>query len=118
MPRRVTVEICVVLVARLIASIKRRIQDLIIRHLDLSRLYGDLPQSRLDFLKREVRYIPLYFDRALACSSLKSALQVLLDAELSFLTQYEDGWAVDVLVRNLYFRRRRMIEYKVISIIF
>jgi hypothetical protein len=69
---------------------KRRIQDLIIRHLDLSRLYGDLPQSRLDFLKREV----------------------LLDAELSFLTQYEDGWAVDVLVRNLYFRRRRMIEYK------
>lgn len=69
---------------------KRRIRDLIIRHLDLSRLYGDLPQSRLDFLKREV----------------------LLDAELSFLTQYEDGWAVDVLVRNLYFRRCRMIEYK------
>ncbi|KAG1852675.1 hypothetical protein F4604DRAFT_1293834 [Suillus subluteus] len=67
---------------------KRRIRDLIIRHLDLSRLYGDLPQSRLDFLKREV----------------------LLDAELSFLTQYEDGWAVDVLVRNVYFRRRELME--------
>lgn len=66
---------------------KRRIQDLIIQHLDLSRLYGDLPQSRLDFLKREV----------------------LLDAELSFLTHYEDGWAVDVLVRNLYFRRRKLM---------
>ncbi|KAG2129709.1 uncharacterized protein EDB93DRAFT_1181739 [Suillus bovinus] len=73
-----------------LTHVKKKIQALIIRHLDLSKLYGDLPQSRLDFLKREV----------------------LLDAELSFLTQYEDGWAVDVLVRNLYYRRRRMAEQK------
>lgn len=119
MPRQVTVEICVVLKARLIASIKRKIRKLIIRHLDLSKLYGDLPQSRLDFLKREVRdIIPLYFDRARACSSLKSGLQVLLDAELSFMIQYEDGWAVDVLVRNLYFQRLKLVEEKVILIIF
>ncbi|KAG2064004.1 hypothetical protein BDR04DRAFT_342359 [Suillus decipiens] len=58
------------------------------RHLDLSKLYEDLPQSRLDFLKREI----------------------LLDAELSFLTQYEDGWAVDVLVRKLYYERRKLME--------
>lgn len=69
---------------------KRRIRSLIIRHLDLSKLYADLPQSRLDFLKREV----------------------LLDAELSFLTQYEDGWAVDVLIRHLYFQRCNLVEEK------
>ncbi|KAG1809780.1 uncharacterized protein HD556DRAFT_3107 [Suillus plorans] len=69
---------------------KRKIRKLIIRHLDLSKLYGDLPQSRLDFLKREV----------------------LLDTELSFMIQYEDGWAVDVLVRNLYFQRLKLVEEK------
>lgn len=67
---------------------KRKIRDLMVRHLDLSKLYEDLPQSRLDFLKREI----------------------LLDAELSFLTQYEDGWAVDVLVRKLYYERRKLME--------
>lgn len=61
-----------------------------VRHLDLSKLYKDLPQSRLDFLKREI----------------------LLDADLSFLTQYEDGWAVDVLVRKLYYERRKLIKQK------
>ncbi|KAG1746964.1 hypothetical protein EDB19DRAFT_335822 [Suillus lakei] len=69
---------------------KRRIRELIIRHLDISKLYKDLPQSRLDFLKREI----------------------LLDAELSFLMQYEDGWAVDVLVRNLYYQRYRLVKEK------
>lgn len=69
---------------------KRKIRKLIIRHLDLSKLYADLPQSRLDFLKREV----------------------LLDAELSFMIQYEDGWAVDVLIRNLYFQRLKLVKEK------
>lgn len=112
------VEIRAMLVARLIAPFKRKIRGLIIRHLDLTKLYGDLPQSRLDFLKREVRDISLYFDRAPACSSLKSGLQVLLDTELSFLTQYEDGWAVDVLIRKVYFQRHLMVREKVILTIF
>ncbi|KAG1753074.1 hypothetical protein EDD22DRAFT_236746 [Suillus occidentalis] len=67
---------------------KRKIRGLIKRHLDISKLYGDLPQSRLDFLKREV----------------------LLDTDLSFLTQYEDGWAVDVLIRKVYFERHQMVQ--------
>lgn len=51
------VENRVMLVARLTASSKRKIRGLIKRHLDLTKLFGDLPQSRLDFLKREVRDI-------------------------------------------------------------
>lgn len=67
---------------------RRKIRGLMIRHLDLSKLYADLPQSRLDFLKREI----------------------LLDTDLSFLTQYEDGWAVDVLIRKVYFERHKIVE--------
>ncbi|KIK46096.1 hypothetical protein CY34DRAFT_457186 [Suillus luteus UH-Slu-Lm8-n1] len=78
------------LVARLTASSKRKIRGLIKRHLDLTKLFRNLPQSRLDFLKREV----------------------LLDTDLSFLTQYEDGWAVDVLIRKVYFERHQMVQEK------
>jgi hypothetical protein len=106
------------LVARLIAPSKRKIRGLIKRHLDLSKLYGDLPQSRLDFLKREVRDASLYFDRTPVCSSLKSGLQILLDTDLSFLTQYEDGWAVDVLIRKVYFQRHQMVQEQVILTVF
>ncbi|KAG2753463.1 hypothetical protein P692DRAFT_20828951 [Suillus brevipes Sb2] len=73
---------------RTLNQAKRKIRGLIKRHLDLSKLYGDLPQSRLDFLKREI----------------------LLDTDLSFLTQYEDGWAVDVLIRKVYFQRHQMVQ--------
>lgn len=73
---------------------KRRVRALILRHLDVFKLYADQPQARLDFLKREV----------------------LLDPELSFLMQYEDGWAVDVLVRLVYHQRLRLVQQKLNSI--
>ncbi|KAG0697053.1 hypothetical protein DFH29DRAFT_174566 [Suillus ampliporus] len=66
---------------------KRKIRALMLRHLDVFVLYVNQPQARLEFLKREI----------------------LLNAELSFLTQYEDGWAVDILIRHE-FRKRDILE--------
>ncbi|KAG1741860.1 uncharacterized protein EDB91DRAFT_317782 [Suillus paluster] len=72
---------------KLFQQTKRKIRTLLIRHLDVFVLYVNQPQARLEFLKREI----------------------LLNPELSFLTQYEDGWAVDVLIRHE-FRKRDKLE--------
>ncbi|KAG0708624.1 hypothetical protein DFH29DRAFT_425896 [Suillus ampliporus] len=67
-------------------KILRKIRDLALRHIDFSIPYRNQPQERIDYFKREV----------------------LLDTDLSHLTWYEDGWAVEVFLRILYHRPRTM----------
>ncbi|KAG1737907.1 uncharacterized protein EDB91DRAFT_1249586 [Suillus paluster] len=65
---------------------QNKFKDLALRHIDFSIPYLEQPQERIEYFKREV----------------------LLDPELSHLTWYEDGWAVDVFLRILYHRPRPM----------
>ncbi|KAG1760114.1 hypothetical protein EDD22DRAFT_103227 [Suillus occidentalis] len=65
---------------------QRIIKDLALRHIDFSIPYVKQSPSQIEFFKREV----------------------LLDAEMSHLMSYQDGWAVEVLLRIIFHRPRIM----------
>lgn len=69
---------------------QRIIRDLALRHIDFSIPYLQQSPSQIDFFKREA----------------------LLDAELSHLMAYQDGWAVEVFLRIAYQRPKTMRDFQ------